>query len=160
MPRLGGFLQFFLQLGFAFVQCLQTQLPAMQLDRELVDVTRHFRALGFVLFQLSAKFFCISMRVGIGFLRLGHERLLAALLAGQVHPPRRLVCDQRGFAVLAVKENVRIGFDFSDRSVRRLHEVQDKHGMCRRWIANAGAARTSEGDWITQGGSRSPSAIG
>ncbi len=48
MPRLGGFLQFFLQLGFAFVQCLQTQLPAMQLDRQLIDITGDFGALRFV----------------------------------------------------------------------------------------------------------------
>ena len=53
MPRLGGFLQFFLQLGFAFVQCLQTQLPAMQLDRQLIDVTSNFGVLRFVFGQAT-----------------------------------------------------------------------------------------------------------
>ena len=40
--------QLFLELRFALVQRLQTQLPTMQLDRELIDVTGHFGALRIV----------------------------------------------------------------------------------------------------------------
>ena len=37
--------QLFFELCFAIVQCLQPQLPAMQLDRELIDVSSDFSAL-------------------------------------------------------------------------------------------------------------------
>src|SRR6266481_4743557 len=40
--------QLFLELRFTLVQRLQTQLPTMQLDRELIDVTGHFGALRIV----------------------------------------------------------------------------------------------------------------
>ena len=40
--------ELFFELRFAFVQCLQTQLPAMQLDCQLIDVTGHLGALRFV----------------------------------------------------------------------------------------------------------------
>jgi hypothetical protein len=104
----------FFELRFAFVQGLQSELPAMQLNRELIDVTCDFRALRFVFLQLAAKFFSVSLCVSIGFLRLRHKSLLATFLAGHIHSCRGLVGDQRGFAMLAVKENVGVGFDFAD----------------------------------------------
>ena len=41
-------LKFFL----ALLQGLKTELPAVELDTELVDIASYFRALGFVLFEL------------------------------------------------------------------------------------------------------------
>ena len=86
----------------------------MQLDRELVDVTSDFGALRFVLFQFSSKLFCIRERSLARPFRFRDQRLLATFLAGQIHPGRRSIRDQRRFAMLAVKENIRIGFDFAD----------------------------------------------
>jgi hypothetical protein len=46
---------------------------------------------------------------------------LTALLAGQRHSRRRSIRDQRGFAMLAMKENVRVGCNFAQRMFRRFH---------------------------------------
>ena len=48
MPALRA--QVFFQLRFAIVQGLQTQLPAMQLNGQLIDVTGDLGALRFVFF--------------------------------------------------------------------------------------------------------------
>ena len=73
--------QLFLELRFALVQRLQTQLPTMQLDRELIDVTGHFGALRFVFGQFSSNFFRVGQRVRARLLRFWNGRELAALLA-------------------------------------------------------------------------------
>ena len=86
----------------------------MQLDRELVDVTGHFGALRFVFFQLPANFIRIRECSCVRCFRLRNGRLLSAFLTGQVHAGGRSVRDQCGLAMLAMKENVRIGFDFAD----------------------------------------------
>ena len=106
--------RFPLQLRFAFVQRLQPQLPAMQLDRELIDVSGHFGALRFVFLQLSLNFVNVRDRAGVGRFRNRNRGCVAAFLAGQVHAcgvPRGY---QRGFAMLAMKENIGIGLDFAD----------------------------------------------
>src|SRR5205085_1993237 len=103
------------ELRFAFVQCLQTQLPAVQLNRELIDVTGDFGALRFVFFQLSPKLVRVSDRACVWFCRLRNSCLLSAFLTGQVHARGGPVRDQRGLAVLAMKENVRISGDFAHR---------------------------------------------
>jgi len=77
----------------------------MQLDRELIDVSGHFGALRFVFLQLAR----------IWLFRLRNECLLSAFLTRQIHAGGRSVRDQRRFAMLAVKENIGIGFDFADR---------------------------------------------
>src|ERR1700730_3227089 len=55
--------ELFFELGFALVQCLQTQLPAMQLNAELIDVTGDLGSLRFVFGQLALNFVCVSQRV-------------------------------------------------------------------------------------------------
>ena len=104
----------FFELRFAFVQSLQTQLPAMQLDRELIDVTGHFCALRFVFFQLAAKFVGVSERACARTLRQRHRGLLSAFLTRQIHSRCGTRRDQRCFAMLAVKENIGIGVDFAN----------------------------------------------
>ena len=44
------------QIATALIQCLQAQLPAMQLDGELIDVAGDLGALRLVFFQLPACF--------------------------------------------------------------------------------------------------------
>ena len=106
--------RFLFELRFALVQGLQSQLPAMQLDRQLIDITGHFRALGFVFLQLALNFFHVSDRVRVRRFRLWNQRLFAAFLAGQIHSRGGASCDERGFATLAVKENIGIGLNFAD----------------------------------------------
>ena len=86
----------------------------MELDRELIDVTGHFGALRFVLFQLAANFIRIRERGRVRCFRLRNERLFSAFLTGQIHSRCGTRRDQRRFAMLAVKENIGIGFDFAD----------------------------------------------
>ena len=87
----------------------------MQLDRELIDVSGHFGALRFVFLQLAANFVGVRERARIWLFRLRNECLLSAFLTRQIHAGGRSVRDQRRFAMLAVKENIGIGFDFADR---------------------------------------------
>jgi len=108
-------------MRFALVQCLQTQLPPMQLDRELIDVTGHFGALRVVFLELSPDFFREGNRGCARPFLFRHQRLLPAFLAGQIHARSGPVRNQRRFAVLAVKENIRIGIDFSNGTLCCFH---------------------------------------
>jgi hypothetical protein len=47
------FAQFAFELGLAFVQGLQPQLPTMELNTELINIPSHLGALRFILFQLA-----------------------------------------------------------------------------------------------------------
>ena len=86
----------------------------MQLDRELIDVTGHFGALRFVFFQLPANLIRIRecARARLNLFRNGGE--FAAFVASHRKSGSRPAHHQRGFAMLAMKENIRIGFDFAD----------------------------------------------
>ena len=66
--------QLFFKLPFAIVQRLQPQLPAMQLDRELIDVAGDFSALRFVLGQLPSNFFRVSEHVCARLLQFRNGR--------------------------------------------------------------------------------------
>ena len=70
------------ELLFAIVQRLQTQLPAMQLNRQLIDVTGHFGSLRFVLFQFPLNFVQLRCSIGGWFDRFGNGRQFPAALAG------------------------------------------------------------------------------
>ncbi|MDQ2824564.1 MAG: hypothetical protein M3R29_03865 [Verrucomicrobiota bacterium] len=48
MSQSAGFAQLVVQLFFALIQCLETKLPAMQLNAVLIDVAGDFSALRFV----------------------------------------------------------------------------------------------------------------
>jgi hypothetical protein len=59
---------------------------------------------------------------------LRHGRLLAAFLTGQIHSSGGPIRDQRGFAMLAMKEDVGIGRDSTQRMFRRFHNEQTSRG--------------------------------
>ena len=50
-----GLVELVREIFAALFQCLQAQLPAMQLNGELIDVTGHLGPLRFVLFKLPAR---------------------------------------------------------------------------------------------------------
>jgi len=66
--------QLFFKLRFALVQCLQSQLPAMELDRELIDVAGNFGTLRFVFGQLASNFFRVTRRVRARLFRFRNGR--------------------------------------------------------------------------------------
>ena len=86
----------------------------MQLDGELIDVAGHFGALRFVLSQFAANLFRVGefARIRLGRLRDCGE--LSAFVTGHGKPAGPSTHGQRSFAVLTMKENVRIGRDFAE----------------------------------------------
>src|SRR5205823_5914388 len=107
MPRLRRLAQLFFQLGLAFVQRLQAQLPAMELNAELIDVTGYFGALRFVLFQLALQIRKLLRRCrGRARQCRWNKRRFSATLAVQSHSGGRRVDHERTGAVLALEEDV------------------------------------------------------
>src|SRR4030095_12082280 len=93
--------------GLAFVQCLQAQLPAMELNAQLIDVTRYFGALRFVFFQLALQIGEL-LRRSRGRARRYHwnKRRFTATLAVQSHSSGRRVDHERAGTLLALEEEV------------------------------------------------------
>jgi hypothetical protein len=78
---LSGLAKLFLQLLPAFLQSLQTQLPPVQLDTELIDVTRDLGSLRFVFLELSSQIRNQSLRFGRQRFMDGNRRNLGGLSA-------------------------------------------------------------------------------
>src|ERR1700736_3300549 len=104
----------------------------MQLDRELIDVAGDFSALRLIFRELAADFVGVSKCVRARFFRLWNGCKFTALLAGQCHPCGRAIRYQRSFAMLAMKENVRIGCDLAERTFRRFHDKRTSRRYAQR----------------------------
>src|SRR5438477_7858864 len=106
-PRLRGLAQLFVQLGLAFVQRLQAQLPAMNLNAKLVDVTGHFGALRFVLFQLALQIGELLRRCRARARRRHwNKRRLTATLAIKGHSSGRRVDHEWTGAMLTLEKEI------------------------------------------------------
>ena len=103
----------------------------MQLDRELIDVTGDLQRAAIRFPSACRELLPLKRaRLRSGSCGCGNQRWLTALLAGQIHSGGRSIRDQRRFAVLAMKENVRIGFDFSrSENFRGFHEEERAGAM-------------------------------
>ena len=89
--------QFLLELFPAFVQSLQTQLPAMQLDTELIDGTGDFGSLRSVFLELPSQVGNLGLSFsGHGFAHRNSRDLggFSAALTRESHAGRGRVDDQ------------------------------------------------------------------
>ena len=103
----------------------------MQLDGELIDIARDFGALRFVFDQLPPNIVGVGQRVCTRSVRLRNGCELIALLTGQRHPRGGSIRHQSCFAMLAMKEDVGIGRDFTQRIFRRFHDEQTSRRCAR-----------------------------
>ncbi len=120
------------QLCFAFVQRLQAQLPAMQLNGELIDVAGDFGALRFVLFQFPLHVFRNCRR---RCFCSWHRCRLRATLTRHRHSGRSAIHHQRTRAMLTGKYD--IGGGCGNGGARWLHHQQ----LSKRYTANDGLRR-------------------
>ena len=89
--------QLLLELFPAFLQSLQAQLPAVQLDTELIDVPRDFGSLRFVFLELSSQIRNQGLRFGRQcFMDWNRRNLggLSASLTRECHAGRGRVDDK------------------------------------------------------------------
>lgn len=99
-----------LKLLLTFVEALQPQLPAMELDAELIYVDGNLRPLRFVFLQLMPKIGDPNAVRGIRTRRwAGHLGRLTATLAINCHPGGSRIDHKRSRTIRTGEQNVLVG---------------------------------------------------
>ena len=115
--------EFRFQFLLPFVQALQAELPAMQLDAELIDVAGDLSALRLIFLQLMLEIGDFHGVFARGFERcVWYRGWFSALLAIKGHPGGRGVYDERSGTMPASEDNIAARYlDCDSRSGARLH---------------------------------------